>query len=82
VRLGVEDRGIAVAVDEGCGEVVGREALDLVEDAADGVLVHLLEDALAELLLESEQLEQVELDVADVALVVAHAGYLFVGLTS
>ena len=72
VGLGVEDRRVAVAVDVRRGEVVARQAADLGEDLAGGVAVDLGEGTLAEDLVPAEHLEEVELDVAQVALVVAH----------
>ena len=72
MRGRVEDGGIAVGFGERRGQLIGGQALDLLKDVANGVLVHLLEDALAELLLNPEELEEIELDVTDVALVVAH----------
>src|SRR5690606_33491883 len=72
VRGGIEDRRVAVGVDERRGEVLAGEALDLGEDALRGVDVHLVERAGAQDRLTVEQLEEVELDVAQIALVVAH----------
>jgi hypothetical protein len=71
-RLGVVDGRVAVGVLEGGGEVLAGQPLGLGEDALRGVEVELLERTGAEDVLTSEQLEKVELDVAQVALVVAH----------
>ena len=70
--LRVEDRRVAVAVLEGRGELLAGQAVDLAEDRARGVDVDLLERARAEHLVAAEDLEEVELDVAQVGLVVAH----------
>src|SRR5690606_26701852 len=72
VRGGIEDRRVAVGVDERRGEVLAREALDLGEDALRRVEVDLVEEDGAQDGLPVEQFEEVELDVAQVALVVAH----------
>ena len=68
----VEDRRVAVGVEQGGGELVGGQPLDLAQDVARRVRVDLAEGAGAEHVLPAEDLEQVELDVAQVALVVAH----------
>src|SRR5690606_1315396 len=62
-------------------EVLTGEAVDLAEDRLRGVEVDVGERAGAEDLVAAEHLEQVELDVADVALVVAHFAS-FVGSAS
>ena len=72
VGLGVEDRRVAVAVLERRGEVLAGEPVDLGQDLAGGLAVDLGERAGAEDLVAAEHLEEVELDVAEVALVVAH----------
>jgi hypothetical protein len=72
VRPGVEDRRVAVAVLVRLGEVLAGEALDLAEDLLRALGVDLREGALAQDLVTPEDLEEVELDVAQVALVVAH----------
>jgi hypothetical protein len=72
VGLGVEDRGVAVGLDEGLGEVLAGHPVDLGDDLAGGLAVDLLERAGAEDLVTTQDLEQVELDVPQVALVVAH----------
>ena len=70
----VEDRRVAVAVLVGRGEVLAGEPVDLGEDLARGLAVDLLERAGAEHVVAAEHLEEVELDVAQVALVVTHGG--------
>ena len=70
----VEDRRVAVGVDERRGEVLAGEALDLGQHLAGGLAVHLGERTGAEDLVAAQHLEEVELDVAQVALVVAHGG--------
>ena len=72
----VEDGRVAVGVEQRVGELVARQALDLGEDAAGRVGVDLVEGRLAEQLLAAEDLEEVELDVAQVALVVTHGAVL------
>ena len=72
VGLRVEDRRVAVGVGEGLRQRPDRQAVDLGQDAARGVLVGLLERPRAEVVLHAEDLEQVELEVPQVALVVAH----------
>jgi hypothetical protein len=73
VGLGVEHRRVAVAVLEGGGEVLAADPVDLGQDLLGGVDVHLLERPGAQDVLAPEELEQVEVDVAEVALVVAHS---------
>ena len=68
----VEDRRVAVAVDVRLRELLAGEPVDLGQDRASGLAVDLAEGAGAEHLVASEHLEQVELDVAQVGLVVAH----------
>ena len=75
--VGVEDRRVAVAVLVRRGEVLAGEPVDLGEDRAGGLAVDLGERAAAEDLVPAEHLEEVELDVAEVALVVAHCSHLF-----
>jgi hypothetical protein len=72
VRLGVEDRRVAVGVREGLRELVLREARQLLQDGLRGVRVHLRERAGAVQLVAPEHLEEVELDVAEIRLVVPH----------
>ena len=72
VRLGVEDRRVAVAVLVRRREVLAGEPVHLGQDRAGGLAVDRLERTGAEDLVAAEHLEEVELDVADVALVVAH----------
>jgi hypothetical protein len=72
VRLGVEDGRVAVAVLVRRGQVLAGQALHLDEDRARGVAVDRLERTRTQDLVPAEHLEEVELDVADVALVVAH----------
>ena len=70
--LRVEDRRVAVAVLVRRGEVLAGEPVDLGEDRPGGLAVDLGERALAQDVVPAEHLEEVELDVAQVALVVAH----------
>jgi len=71
-RRRVEHRRVAVGVEQALGQLVLGEPGDLVQDLAGGVRVHLGVGTFAQDLLAVEDLEQVELEVADVALVVAH----------
>ena len=73
VRGRVEDRRVAVAVGVAGGQVLAGEPVDLGEDAAGGVGVEIGVRLLAERPVRAEDLEQVELEVPQVALVVAHA---------
>ena len=72
-RLGlrVVDRRVAVGVDEGRGEVGLGETRDLLDHFACGVGVEVGVRTGAEHLVATEHLEEVELDVTDVALVVS-----------
>ena len=72
VGLRVEDRRVAVGVGEGVGQLVLGEPGDLGEDALGGLDVHLRERAGAVQLVAAEDLEEVELDVAEIRLVVPH----------
>ncbi len=72
VGLRVEDRGSAVGFREGLGSGTLGERLDLGKDAARGVLVEVAERTGFEDLLNLQELEEVELEVAEVALVMAH----------
>jgi hypothetical protein len=74
VRLGVEDRGIAVALDERLRDRPFGQPADLVQHFAGGVGVQIAVFALAQCLVNAQNFEQVERLVADVALVVAHYG--------
>jgi hypothetical protein len=62
----------AVAVLVGGRELLAGHPVDLGEDRAGGLAVDLGERASAQDVVPAEHLEQVELDVAQVALVVAH----------
>ena len=68
----VEDRRVPVGVGERLGQRAGRQPLELAEDAADGLLVEVRVGRLAEQVLAPQHLEEVELDVPQVALVVTH----------
>ena len=68
----IEDRRVAVGVGEAVGERALGEPGDLVEDAARCVCVHLREGAGAHDVAAAEDLEEGELDVAEVAPVVTH----------
>ena len=72
VRLGVEDRRVAVAVGERIGDRALGQPGDLGEHLAGGVAVEVAVGPLAEHLVHAEHLEEVEHLVTDVALVVAH----------
>ncbi len=72
VILGVEDRRVAVGVGEGLAQRSLGEAGNFTEHVADGVGVEVAPHAVTQRLLETEYLEEVELQVADVALVMAH----------
>jgi hypothetical protein len=74
MRYRVERRGVAVAGFVRRGEHLGDEALDLAECIAGGLGVDLGEGAAAEAVLGAKNLEQIELDVAQVASVVRHLG--------
>ena len=74
LRLRVVDGRVAVGVLERRGELVLGQAGDLLEHLARGVDVHLLVGAGAQHVAAAEHLEEVELDVTQVALVVAHDG--------
>jgi hypothetical protein len=73
VGLGVEDRGIAVGIGERLGDGPLGQAAHLGEHLPGGVGIEVAVRALAERLVHSEDLEEVEYLVTDVALVVAHA---------
>ena len=78
-RLGVplqtyDDETLASQPVAAPSEVVRRQALDLPEHVLGAVDVELAERSGAEGPVGPEDLEQVELDVAQVALVVAHGG--------
>ncbi len=70
--LRIEDRRRAVRVGEGVGQFAGRQPLHLDQDVPCGVLVHLGERTDSVTLLGAEHLEEVELQVAQVGLVVPH----------
>ena len=55
-----------------CCTPLAREPVDLGQDRPSGLGVDLREGALAEDLVTAEHLEEVELDVAEIGLVVAH----------
>jgi hypothetical protein len=72
VRLGIERRGIAVAIDERlCDGAVGQPG-HLAQHLGGGLDIQVGVLALAKCLLNAEDLEQVEYLVTDVALIVAH----------
>ena len=70
--LRVEDGRIAVRVGEGLGQRADGHPLHLGQDAPGGFLVQVGVRGLAQQVLAAQHLEQVELDVAQVGLVVAH----------
>src|SRR5690606_11741382 len=63
----------AVLIDVGSGIVLTGQTFDLDEDVANGVGVDSRPQLVVEVVLDLEHLEDVELDVAKVRLVVAHA---------
>jgi len=71
---GVEHRRVAIGVEQALGKLVLREATDLAEDLAGSCRVDVGVRTAAQDLLTVEDLEQVELEIAQVALVVAHQG--------
>ena len=72
MRLGIEGRGVAVAVGERLGNRSLGESGDLAEHLLGGVDVEIGVLTLTECLVEAEHLEQVEHLVTNIALVVAH----------
>ena len=74
--LGVEHRRVAVGGGEGLRDRALGQGRDLGEDALGGLGVHVAELAGVECLVHTQDLEHVELEVADVALVVTHYGLL------
>jgi hypothetical protein len=68
----VEDRRVAVGVGEGLRQRTGRHGVQLPERVPRGLQVDAVERRAAQLLLHPEDLEEVELDVAQVAPEVAH----------
>ena len=76
---GVEDRRVAVGVGEGRGERAGGHGVELAQGVARDLDVDALERAAAEVFLHAEDLEEVELDVAQVAPEVPHGPSLPVG---
>jgi len=68
----VEDRRVAVGLGEGLGQLVGGQPLHLGEDAAGGLAVDLGVRPGPEDVVAAEDLEEVELDVAEVGPVVTH----------
>ena len=70
--LRVERRRVAVGVLERRRQLLAGQPVDLAEHLLDGLGVDLGEGAGAQQLVAPEHLEEVELDVAEVALVVAH----------
>ena len=72
VRGGVEDRGVPVGVGEGRGQRAGGHRVQLGQDGPGRLLVQVRIGLLTEHILAPQHLEQVKLDVPQVALVVAH----------
>lgn len=72
VRLGIEDRGVAVRIGERFAKRSLGQACDLCQHVADSVGIQVAPSAFAQWLLQSENLEEVELQVPNVALVMAH----------
>src|SRR5205823_3416367 len=71
-RLGVKHRWVAVRVEQRVGERPGGQPVDLGENAAGGIGVDLGERRRAEALVQPEDLEEHELEVAEIAPVVTH----------
>jgi hypothetical protein len=74
VRLRVERRRRPVADLERRGDLVLGQPVDLGEHLASGVGIHIGVRALTQYVAPPQDLEQVELDVADVRLVVTQRG--------
>ena len=70
--LGIEDRGVAVRIGERFAKRSLGQACDLCQHVADSVGIQVAPSAFAQWLLQSENLEEVELQVPNVALVMAH----------
>ena len=68
----VEHRRVAVSVRERVRERAAGQPVNLAEDAARGLLVHLRVGLAAQQILAVQHLEQIELEVPEVALVVTH----------
>lgn len=71
VRLGIEDRGLVVRIGERFAKRSLGQACDLCQHVADSSS-QVAPSAFAQWLLQSENLEEVELQVPNVALVMAH----------
>ena len=68
----IEDRRVPVGLGERLGEGTGSEPVHLVQDPAGSLLIQVRIRLRAQQVLPPQHLEQVELDVTEVALVVAH----------
>lgn len=73
--FGVEHGRVAVGVREGLGQRSLGQANDLAQHVAGNLAVHVAEVVAFEGLVESEELEEVELEVPKVALVMAHCSF-------
>ena len=62
----IRDRRVAVGVDEACGQLVLAEPSHFAEDVLGGLDVEVLVDPRAEDVASPEDLEEVELEVADI----------------
>ncbi|SKX65793.1 Uncharacterised protein [Mycobacteroides abscessus subsp. abscessus] len=80
VRLGVEGRGIAVALGERIGDDALCQVLHLAEHVDSGLVVEIAELSGLEDLVEFEHVEEVELQVAHIALVMTHCWFLLLDL--
>jgi hypothetical protein len=76
VRLGHEHRGVAVGVDQRGGEVLGGQPRHLLEHVVRRLGVQVGVRTLTQHVVAAEDFEQVEGDVTQVGLVMAHAGPL------
>src|SRR5699024_10533143 len=70
--FGIVGRRVAVAFLERVGQRAGGEVVQLLEHTACGLLVRLCQHTATEPLLHLKYLEQVELEVSDIAFVVPH----------
>jgi hypothetical protein len=72
VRLGIEGRRVPVGLGKRVGQRPAGHPVDFGEHVARRIWVHLCERANAHAVLHPEHLEQGELQIAEIALVVAH----------
>ena len=72
MRSGIEDRRVAIGVLERGRELLAGETIDLAQCDLRGIEVYLLERPGPEYTVAFEKFEQVELHVAEIALVMPH----------